>query len=199
MEIRSEDFVAVILRSHYEAGTETYSEEITDALVASKRKQYEEGCTSKKAYQNLRKAAYLIEEMHENGNITLRKVPNWNLRTPTEEFAKFLTDFCGYMKREHRVYERSIPTIHSAVRQFLFGFEDDGIYSVEQLMPIDVNCCITKLTANYPSGAGNFLYAVRLFLNYLFNVGIIDSDLRHALPKTTVTKKTFHEPFTDSE
>lgn len=74
--------LAVILRSHYEAGTETYSEEITDALVAAKRKHYEEGKTSRQSYQNLRKAAYLIKDMRENGTITLKKVPNWNLRIP---------------------------------------------------------------------------------------------------------------------
>lgn len=191
--------LTVILRSHYEAGTETYSKEITDALIVAKRRQYEEGSTSRQAYQNLRKAAYLIKDMHENGNITLEKVPNWNLRTPKEEFAKNLDDFCYYLKKENRVYESSVSTIRSAVRRFMFGLEDDGVYSVEQLMPIIVNRCITKLAANYPSGAGNFLYAVRLFLNYLFDVEITSTNLSSALPETAATKKTFHEPFTDDE
>lgn len=66
-------------------------------------------------------------------------------------------------------------------------------------MPIIVNNCITKLAVNYPSGAGNFLYAVRLFLNYLFYEGITSTNLSSALPETAATKKTFHEPFTDSE
>ncbi len=191
--------LTVILRSHYEAGTETYSEEITDALVAAKRKHYEEGKTSRQSYQNLRKAAYLIKDMRENGNITLKKVPNWNLRIPGDEFANILNDFCNYLKKENRVYESSVPTIRSAVRRFMFGLEDDGIYSVEQLMPITVNRCITKLAANYLSGAGNFLYAVRRFLNYLFDVGITSTNLSSALPETAATKKTFHEPFTDNE
>lgn len=191
--------LTVILRSHYEAGTETYSKEITDALVTSKRKHYEEGKISRQSYQNLRKAAYLIESMHKNGRTTLEKIPNWNLRTPKEEFAKVLTDFCCYLKKENRVYESSVPTIRSAVRRFLFGLEDDEIYSAEQLMPITVNHCITKLAVNYPSGAGNFLYAVRLFLNYLFYEGITSTNLSSALPETAATKKRFHEPFTDNE
>lgn len=191
--------LTVILRSHYEAGTETYSKEITDALVLTKRKHYEEGKTSRQSYQNLRKAAYLIKDMHENGNITLKKVPNWNLRIPGDEFAKVLTDFCCYLKREYRVSESSIPTIYSAVRQFLFALEDDGIYSVEQLMPIIVNRCIIKVAVNYPSGDGNFLYAVRLFLNYLFDVRITSTNLSNALPETAAAKKRFHEPFTDNE
>ncbi len=191
--------LTVILRSHYEAGTESYSKEITDILVSEKRKHYEEGKTSRQSYQNLRKAAYLIESMHKTERITLEKIPNWNLRTPKEEFAKVLTDFCNYLKREHRIYESSFSTIYSAVRQFIFGLEDDGIHSAEQLMPINVNCCITKLAANYPSSAGNLLYAVRLFLSYLFNAGIIDLDLSRTLPETAAAKKTFHEPFTDNE
>lgn len=191
--------LTVILRSHYEAGTETYSEKITDALVSAKRKHYEEGKTSRQSYQNLRKAAHLIKDIYENGSITLKKVPNWNLRIPGDEFAKVIKDFCCYLKKESRVCESSVPTIRSAVRRFLFGLEDDGIYSAEQLMPITVNRCITKLAVNYPSSAGNFLYAVRLFLNYLFDAGITYSDLSYALPKTAATKKRFHEPFTDNE
>lgn len=191
--------LTVILRRHYEAGTESYSKEITDILVSEKRKHYEECKTSRQSYQNLRKAAYLIESMHKNGRITLDKIPNWNLRTPKEEFAKVLTDFCCYLKRECIVSESSISTIYSTVRQFLFALEDDGIYSVEQLMPIIVNRCITKMAVNYPSGAGNLLYAVRLFLNYLFNEGISSENLSSALPKTAATKKRFYEPFTDNE
>lgn len=191
--------LTVILRSHYESGTETYSKEITDALVSAKRKYYEEGKTSRQSYQNLRKAAHLIKDMHENGNITLKKVPNWNLRIPVDGFAKVLDDFCCYLKRENRVYESSISTIRSAVRRFMFGLEDDGIYSAQQLMHVTVNRCITKLVVNYPSGAGNFLYAVRLFLNYLFNEEITSANLSSALPETAAAKRTFHEPFTDSE
>lgn len=137
--------------------------------------------------------------MHKNGNITLKKVPNWNLRIPGDEFTRILNDFCCYLTKENRVYESSVPTIRSAVRRFLFGLEDDEIYSAEQLMPITVNRCITKLAVNYSSGAGNFLYAVRLFLNYLFDAGITSSNLSYALPETAATKKTFHEPFTDNE
>ena len=191
--------LTVILRSHYEAGTEIYSREITDALVSAKRKQYEEGCTSRQAYQNLRKAAYLIEEMHETGNIILKKIPDWNMRIPRDEFAKFLTDFCGCLKKEHRIHENTIPTLCSAVRRFLFGLEDYKIYSAQQLTPIMVNRCVTKLAAYYPGGAGNLLYAVRMFLRYLFNTGVTASDLSCALPKTAAAKKTFHEPFTGDE
>lgn len=191
--------LTVILHRHYEAGTESYSKEITDILVSEKRKHYEECKTSRQSYQNLRKAAYLIESMHKNGRITLDKIPNWNLRTPKEEFAKVLADFCCYLKRECIVSESSISTIYSTVRQFLFALEDDGIYSVEQLMPIIVNRCITKMAVNYPGGAGNLLYAVRLFLNYLFNEGISSANLSSALPKTAATKKRFYEPFTDNE
>lgn len=191
--------LTVILRSHYEAGTETYSEKITDALVSAKRKHYEEGKTSRQSYQNLRKAAHLIKDIYENGSITLKKVPNWNLRIPGDEFAKVLNDFCYYLKKESRVYESSVPTIRSAVRRFLFGLEDDEIYSAQQLTPVTVNRCITKLVVNYPSGAGNFLYAVRLFLNYLFNEGITSANLSSALQETAAAKRSFHEPFTDSE
>lgn len=54
-----EEGLAVILRRHYEAGTERFSEEILNQIVAEKKLRYEQEQSGRCSYQNLRKAAYL--------------------------------------------------------------------------------------------------------------------------------------------
>ena len=68
--------LAIILNRHYEVGTEQFSEEILNQIVEEKRIQYEHGQIGRVSYQNLRKAAYWVHEMHQTGHITLAKVPN---------------------------------------------------------------------------------------------------------------------------
>ena len=55
--------LAIILNRHYESGTDRFSGEILDQIVAEKRIQYEYGQIGRGSYQNLRKAAYWIQEM----------------------------------------------------------------------------------------------------------------------------------------
>ena len=52
--------LAIILNRHYESGTDRFSGEILDQIVAEKRIQYEYGQIGRGSYQNLRKAAYWI-------------------------------------------------------------------------------------------------------------------------------------------
>ena len=65
--------LAIILNRHYESGTDRFSGEILDQIVAEKRIQYEYGQIGRGSYQNLRKAAYWIQEMHQTGHITFGK------------------------------------------------------------------------------------------------------------------------------
>lgn len=195
----SEEGLNLIIKGHYDSKTEIYSEKITDDLVIKKRTQYEEGKTRRQAYQNLRKAAFLIKEMHETGKITLEKLPVWNIREPAAEFSALLSDFRKICVTENRLTESSTLSILSAIRQFLFAIEDAGIKTVKKISPILVNTIAAKLSVNYPSGAGNFFYSIKLFLQFLVEIGITKTDLSAALPEAAVTKKAYHEPFTDDE
>ena len=191
--------LTVILRKHYELGTEIYSKEITDNIVIAKRKKFEAGTSSRRSYQNLRKAAFMIDEMHKTGNIVLRTIPNYNIRILENEYANLLTDFCDYLRKEKNTCESSVNTLRSAVRCFLLDLEHNGIHSAKQLELLNVNNSVTRNSVYYPCGAGNFLYAVRLFLKYLFVSGHTDCDYSLTLPRNAAVKKTFHEPFSDNE
>lgn len=82
--------LAIILNRHYEVGTEQFSEEILNQVVTEKRIQYEHGQTGRTSYQNLRKAAYWVQEMYQTGHITLTKVPNWGQRELVEPVNSLL-------------------------------------------------------------------------------------------------------------
>ena len=69
--------LVIILDRHYDAGTDRYSDKILDRLVGERRLQYEQGQTTRALYQNLRKSAYWLREMHRTGNITVGRIPNW--------------------------------------------------------------------------------------------------------------------------
>lgn len=86
--------MAVILRRHTEQGLVHYSELLTTEMVTEIRGKYEQGLTSRVSYQNLRKASFLLSEMHRTGKITLSKVPDWGQREPAPEFAALLRHFC---------------------------------------------------------------------------------------------------------
>ena len=62
--------LAIILNRHYESGIEQFSGEILEQIVTEKRIQYEYGQTGRVSYQNLRKAAYCVQEMHQAGHLT---------------------------------------------------------------------------------------------------------------------------------
>ena len=55
-----EEGLAVILKRHYEARTDHFSEDLLSRVITEKRTQYEQGETAKASYQNLRKAAHWL-------------------------------------------------------------------------------------------------------------------------------------------
>lgn len=191
--------LTVILRKHYEAGLETYSESLTEKIVCDKRIDYEKGCTSRQSYQNLRKAALFIDSFVKAGAIDLTKAPSCNIRKLSSIFEKQLNTFCAVMIKEYRLKPSSVNTLTSAIRNFLFGLESMGIFSFEKLDQLTVSRCITLLTPKYPCGAGNLLYGLRVFFRFLYESKMTTNDLSKALPKAFAVKKTFHEPFSNEE
>ena len=191
--------LTVILRKHYEAGTEIYSEKLTHDIVCAKRSDCENGKTSRQQYQNLRKAAFFITSFVKNGTIDLSRMSPWNLTSLSKNFEKQLASFCNLMLSEHYLKLSSVNTVRSAIRNFLFCLENMGIFSFDKITPLVISRCITVASQKYSRGAGSLLYAVRLFLRYLYEMNITDSDFVTAIPRTFAVKKTFHEPFTADE
>lgn len=191
--------LAIILNRHYEVGMEQFSEEILSQVVAEKRIQYERGQTGRVSYQNLRKAAYWLQEMHQTGHITLAKVPNWGQRKPTESFNSLLKEFCVRAKQSESMAETSFNVAKSAIRRFLFEMEDHGFHSLADFTQRNVNECVTSFATHYAGGLGSAISSVRLFLRFLFERSLTITDLSQSLPELMATRKMFHEGFTEDE
>lgn len=191
------DGLVVILNRHYDAGTDRYSDEILDRLVSERRFRYEQGQITRVPYQNLRKSAYWVREMHLTGEITLGKIPNWGQREPVKPFQTLLDEFC--VSAEHAMAKTSLKVARSAVRRFLFEMEDHGFNTLADFSQINVNGCVTSFAAHYAGGLGSAISCVRLFLRFLYEHGLTAIDLSLSLPELVAARKMFHEGFTEDE
>lgn len=193
----TDDGLTIILKRHYDAGTNRYSEEILERIVNEKRFQYEQGQTTRVPYQNLRKSAYWVREMHLTGSITPGKIPNWGQREPVEPFQSLLDEFC--VNAEQTMAETSLRAARSAIRRFLFEMENHGYSSLADFSRTNVNECVTSFAAHYTSGLRSAISCVRLFLHFLYEFDLIDIDLSLSLPELVAARKMFHEGFTEDE
>lgn len=189
--------LAVILNQHYEAGTDHFSEDLLNRIITEKRVQYEQGQISRVPYQNLRKVAHWLREMHFTGNITIGKIPNWRQREPIEPFRTLLRKFC--VDAEHKMAETSLKVARSAIRRFLLEMEDYSFNTLADFSQINVNRCVTSFAAHYAGGLGSAIYCVRLFLRFLYEQSLTSIDLSSSLPELVATRKMFHEGFNDDE
>ena len=192
-----EEGLAVILNRHYEALTEHFSEDLLDRIITEKRTQYEQGQTARASYQNLRKAAHWLREMHHTDNITLGKIPNWGQREPVEPFRALLDEFC--VDAEHTMAETSLKVARSAVRCFLFEMENHGFSTLTDFTQVNVNGCVTSFALHYAGGLGSAIFCVRFFLHFLYEHSLTETDLSLSLPELVAARKMFHEGFTEDE
>jgi integrase len=194
----SEGF-SVILRKHISCESERYSATIVSGMVAEKREQYEAGQTSRVAYQNLRKAGALLDEMHRTGNITLSKLPDWELREPTPEFAALLKHFCEDANRTGVLANGTVRTVRSAIRGFFFDLESCGITSFKSVTLAEISGCVTQAAKRYAGGLNSGLFSIRIFLKHLYTNGFTAEDFSLAIPEMAARRKTFREGFTVDE
>ena len=193
----ADDGLAIILNRHYDIGTDRFSEEILNQIVSAKRFQYETGQISRVPYQNLRKSAYWMREMHLTGGITQGKIPNWGFREPVAEFKALLLDFCVEAKTS--MAATTLNVARSAIRRFLFEMEDHGFSSLADFTQMNVNRCVTSFATHYAGGLGSAIYSVRVFLHFLFEDGVTGIDLSRSLPELVATRKMFREGFAEDE
>lgn len=193
----TDDGLSIIVNRHYDVGTDRYSEEILNQIVDAKRLQYEKGQISRVPYQNLRKSAHWLREMHLTGSITQGKIPNWGLREPIAEFKALLLEFCTEARMS--IATTSFNVARSAIRRFLFEMEDRGFRSLADFTQINVNGCVTSFAAHYAGGLSSAIYSVRLFLKFLYERNLTILDLSQTLPELVATRKMFHEGFTGDE
>lgn len=195
----TEEGLAVILKKHYDSGTEIYSDKLISQLAEERRLQYEQDVIGRTAYQNLRKAAAMLQEFHQTGKITLKKVPNWGQRSVIPQSKALLDQFSAYLTTQKNWAESSVSTVTSVAHVFLLELEDHGAASIETVNTMDVVACATRMLERYTGGMRSALFGIRAFLRFLYEAGITVDDFCKALPEFVCPRKKFHEGFSDDE
>lgn len=195
----TEEGLAVILKKHYDSGTEIYSDKLISQLAEERRLQYEQEVIGRTAYQNLRKAAAMLQEFHQTGKITLKKVPNWGQHSVIPQSKALLDQFSAYLTMQKNWAESSVSTVTSVAHVFLLELEDHGAASIETVNTMDVVACATRMLERYTGGMRSALFGIRAFLRFLYEAGITVDDFCKALPEFVCPRKKFHEGFSDDE
>lgn len=187
--------------AHYFALHETYlyNESLLNNFINEMRAAYDQKLITRYIYQNARKAAMLLKEFHDTGNIQWHYIPAWRTKTLTSDFAYAVESYCETNTRNRTLAPGTISAFKSAIRQFLFCAENFGIYSLSELTRSIVNDCITVLTPQYPCGMKNCIPAIRSFLAFAFNAGLIKEPLQTAIPETAAPRRVIRHGFSLEE
>lgn len=191
--------LSVILKKHYDSGTEIYSGNLVSQLTEERRLQYEQGMIGRTTYQNLRKAAAMLQEFRQTGKITLKKVPNWGQRKVTPQHKVVLDQFSAHIATQNNWAENSVSTVTSVAHVFLLELEDHGVSALETVKTMDVVACVTKMLERYTGGMRSTLFGIRTFLRFSYETGITADDFCKALPEFVCPRKKFHEGFSSDE
>ena len=127
----TEEGLAVILKKHYDSGTECYSDKLISQLTEERRLQYEQGVVGRTAYQHLRKAAAMLQEFHQTGKITLDRIPDWGRRRVIPQHKAILDKFRTHVTTQRNWAESSVSTVTSVAHVFLLGLEDYGVNVIQ--------------------------------------------------------------------
>lgn len=195
----TEEGLAVILKKHYDSGTESYSDKLISQLIEERRLQYEQGEVGRTTYQNLRKAAAMLQEFRLTGKITLERIPNWGRREVIPQHKAILDKFSAHVTTQSNWAESSVSTVTSVARVFLLELEDHGIVSIETVAMMDIATCVTRMLGRYTGGMRSALFGIRTFLRFLYEAEITADNFCKTLPEFVCPRKNFREGFSDDE
>lgn len=191
--------MTIILHKHSLQGLTRYTESIASEMVTEVRRKYEQGVTSRGSYQNLRKASFLLSEMHRTGKLTLSPVPNWGQREPNSEFAGLLQHFCDNANRTGIIARSTVNTARSAIRTFFFELEARGIQSFDGVTLAEISSIITHIAKRYTGGLHCAIFCVRIFLRHLYENNFTPENLSLAVPEMVARRTIFREGFSAGE
>ena len=195
----TEEGLAAILKKHYDSGTESYSDKLISQLTEERRLQYEQGEVGRTTYQNLRKAAAMLQEFRLTGKITLERIPNWGRREVIPQHKAILDKFSAHVTTQSNWAESAVSTVTSVARVFLLELEDHGIVSIETVAMMDIATCVTRMLGRYTGGMRSALFGIRTFLQFLYEAEITADNFCKTLPEFVCPRKNFREGFSDDE
>jgi site-specific recombinase XerD len=187
-----------LLDAHRIAGTEIYSINLCARLVLDTKRLVDEG--KRNRYQGIRKAASLLHEFHRYGSIMPSQLSPFDPVLLNPSFEALVDEYGNDALFSEKLSEVTTRTAKSIIKGFLLDLEDFGFFSFENVTLNTVGNVIAQTAANrYKRGSESLLNYVRDFLKYLFEYGLIETDLSVAVPKMASPHKRIYQGFTDNE
>lgn len=188
-----------ILRYCTKRGITRYSKDVIDTFVSSAHANYESHIMCRSTYQNIRKAAAMLDEYHETGRLECRRIPDWGLRMPCMYYSEFLEAFCWESLQTGAISSGTAATARSAIRGFLFELEDIELVNFNDVELNVVSQCLTKMAVRYAGGITSMLFSVRSFLRFLYQHSVTSVDLSIAIPQMVAPRRVVREGFCREE
>jgi site-specific recombinase XerD len=187
-----------LLDAHREARTEVYSRKLCAQVVLDTKKRVDDGTLHR--YQAIRKAAALLHEVHQYGSITPARLSPFDISFLNPVFESLVDEYGNDALFSGKLSEVTVRTAKSILKGFLLDLEDAGFSSFDGITLSTVGSVITQTAAmHYKRSAESLLHYVREFLKYLYEYGLIETNLSVAVPKMAAPHKKVYQGFTNDE
>lgn len=188
-----------ILRYCTQRGITKFSQAALEDFIANARSAYENHQLCRSVYQNARKAAALLEEYHDTGELNWHYLPAWDTKVLTPLFSHAVDNYCETNRRNRTLTDGTIATSKSAIRQFLFCVENMDIYNFSAITRRIINDCILILAPKYPCGMKSCIPAIRSFLAFLHEKELTTDMLESAIPETSAPRRAIRYGYAPDE
>lgn len=126
-----------------------YNKKVIAKLVADAFERYKNGDICHAAVKDLRRVAAMLEEFHDTGQLTWRKLSPWHKRIPKGEFNIAVEAFRRYQAKHGTLVEPSIRSNCNCAAKFLCFLEDKGYPNFESLSLPILSCETTEYLKRY--------------------------------------------------
>jgi len=157
-------------------------------------------CGRLRRYQAVRKVVALLHEFHQYGSITPAQLSPFDMVLLNPRFEALLEEYGNDALFSEKFSEFTVRTAKSILKGFLLNLEYAGFFSFDGVTLSTVGDVITQTAAkHYKRGTASLLHYVRDFLKYLYEYGLVETDLSVAMPKIAAPFRKTYQGFTDNE
>jgi integrase len=155
------------------------------------------GSTSRVSYQNLRKASFLLDEMHRTGNLLSAKFQIGATRTGSR-ICSIASPFLDNANRTGILAGSTVKTARAPYAPFSLNWKHVAGNPLTHYFGRGQRT-ITHMATRYAGGLHSAIFSVRVFLLHLYENNFTLENLSLAVPEMVARRTVFREGFTGDE
>ena len=174
------------LKSYYELNaTENYSVQLSSQFLEEHRLKMQAGKESASNYRSVKRAISFLQDYHENGVKTWRRIPPLPEAIHDSEDLQIVAEYKQYLSDLQKSNGTIRAYVHIAKDFFVYINSRVGQIHIQDLGPEDIHSYITNCSIRYPKGMHVFLPALRSFFQYLAWRHLSDEKLIMSIPQSS--------------